>query len=570
MAQSIDDMAYSLKMSTEGGRRAEINERTKVQLDFNKKIEAQFQQEYGNKDPRVENMHNMVTLEEQLLKTASGMSEVELKTNQALYDRYLIVAKNAEVAKLARNEADQAYSQMAEHGHAEITAKYVNDFGTEKDLAGDADKLKEYKDREKQQHKSYNNILSNLRKTVEREVEISRGDYANEAARKSANTRNANKRNKLMGEAESLGVTLETSEEYVQRYRQYLSLRERAAKLTEEERKEYQLLYEVTESPETRAIHQQRYNELKAREQELTADERADLERLAPLYEEVAVKKMSFGEAAVKAGQMLSAATAAANALKGIVDTINNEDLTIGEKILSVSSSVGMLIPQIMMLTSSYAALAGGAGKAALTEALFNTSVALGGTVAEGTTAANISLAGSVSLLGRTIMTALPQLALLALGIAAIVSVVYLVVKAFEKWKASTPEGKLDALTKKSEEAADAARNIVGAYEDLNSELDELKNKQDALKGLEKGTTEYRLAVAKLNQQMIDLLDKYDLWSQAEVKMANDGSGLLEVTNFESLMAAELEKRAYATEIANENTIASNLAREKQRTLNES
>ena len=115
--------------------------------------------------------------------------------------------------------------------------------------------------------------------------------------------------------------------------------------------------------------------------------------------------------------------------------------------------------------------------------------------------------------------------------IGAAVAAFVLFKKTLEYFHSKTPEGQLEKLQEKTDACAKAAKDAANAYDELASAIDSLRSQEDALDGLTKGTAEYSAAVAKLNQDLIDLLVKYDLLGDSKFQLttSSEHPGLYEI-----------------------------------------
>lgn len=113
---------------------------------------------------------------------------------------------------------------------------------------------------------------------------------------------------------------------------------------------------------------------------------------------------------------------------------------------------------------------------------------------------------------GTLLATMWPILvATLAIAAAAVVliGIVMLLVGAFKKAKANSPEGKLEAAKTAAEAAAEAADKAKEAYDGLADSFDSLSDKYTALEELTEGSREWRDVVKEINDEVLNLIDQY-------------------------------------------------------------
>ena len=95
------------------------------------------------------------------------------------------------------------------------------------------------------------------------------------------------------------------------------------------------------------------------------------------------------------------------------------------------------------------------------------------------------------------------------IAIAAIAAVIWVFKKLGEAIYNATPEGKLEAAQKATEDAAAAADNATNSYENLKNAFEDLGNATNTLEGLTRGTQEWRTAVLDINSAVLDLVNTY-------------------------------------------------------------
>lgn len=110
---------------------------------------------------------------------------------------------------------------------------------------------------------------------------------------------------------------------------------------------------------------------------------------------------------------------------------------------------------------------------------------------------------------GASALGLLKSLGMFAANIAvfiAIAAAVYAIGKAIYD---NTTAGKLKQAKEDTQKAGEAAEEAAARYNELNSALESIGDKTSTLDSLTKGTTEWKEAVVELNQQILDLVDKY-------------------------------------------------------------
>ena len=93
----------------------------------------------------------------------------------------------------------------------------------------------------------------------------------------------------------------------------------------------------------------------------------------------------------------------------------------------------------------------------------------------------------------------------LALLFAAIAAVVYVIKRLVD----NSPAKQLERAAEASAEAAEKAKETKKSYDDLISSWKDLSDQEDALNGLVKGTDEWNEALQKINDTVLDLVEKF-------------------------------------------------------------
>lgn len=125
-------------------------------------------------------------------------------------------------------------------------------------------------------------------------------------------------------------------------------------------------------------------------------------------------------------------------------------------------------------------------------------------------TIANWALQASMGAILLVIIAIIAAIALLVIGIMAII-------KAVKKNKENSPEERLKKDKKALEDATEAANAAADSYKNLSDSVDKLKDGYKNLDTLTRGTKEWEKAVDEVNDQVMDLIEKYpELADQVE------------------------------------------------------
>ena len=186
--------------------------------------------------------------------------------------------------------------------------------------------------------------------------------------------------------------------------------------------------------------------------------------------------------------QGLSTLTGLLTSISGIVKTLNNEDLTIGEKAEQIISvligNLPLLLMNLKSLKGLLPAIAGATNKAA---------IAMG---AEGVTAA--------SGFGASLMGVIKVAGPYALAIGAIVGAIYLLVKA-----SKAEQEEIDKLKEAATALSEKSKEVKSNIESINNDFDKYKSALSTLESCTEKTQEWDSALKEVNTSALAILDKY-------------------------------------------------------------
>lgn len=243
------------------------------------------------------------------------------------------------------------------------------------------------------------------------------------------------------------------------------------------------------------------------------------------MIDNLAVQEAASGIADL-AGGLLSLVSAW-QMVSNLDDIWNNEDLELGEKMGQIFTnllmSTSMLAMGVMELSNGFKSLgASGVIQKAATGMM-------GLTGAEtAATAANMGLRTALATLLPPVLAIVAVLGALAIGV-----------------KALTDAYNKDAIA--AEKAVEDAKAAKQVYQDLNTEVTNLKNNisnyqeaRDALSDLKEGTEEWKKAVQDTNTEVLNLLDTYPELAQY-VTRSNEGVLSISQAGLDALVEAKEE-----------------------------
>lgn len=157
----------------------------------------------------------------------------------------------------------------------------------------------------------------------------------------------------------------------------------------------------------------------------------------------------------------------------------------------------------------------------------------------------------------NTIATKIMNLSLAAtvgwlIAIAAAAAIVVVGLIALVKWsKTQTLEYKMEKAAEATEKAKEAANNAKQAYDDLNSSIEEIGTKEKELENLTYGTLEWQRALLEVNQQVMDLIDKFpEMRNQLLNELQVNAEGKLTLTTKGYEMMQEKALNQYKNALA--------------------
>ena len=256
----------------------------------------------------------------------------------------------------------------------------------------------------------------------------------------------------------------------------------------------------------------------------------------------------SFGAAdgLVAVGEAASASLMIFNTFKGVFDTWRDADLSVGDKLITTLTSLATILPMVTMAFNKNT-LSQMAGLSAfiLTKAGFDS-----------TTASAIAAGNATATFGTAMTAVLGPIAAVIAVIAGLVIAIDLLIKWYNK-DAIAAERAAEAAKKQKE----ALNETKQAYDELKSTIEDYKGAEDALSKLTEGTEEWHEAVNKVNETVLELLDKYPELAQyidnvdGKLSIQKEGLEVIQKLQWERVQAAQRSSyMAEANALNKENT----------------
>lgn len=218
--------------------------------------------------------------------------------------------------------------------------------------------------------------------------------------------------------------------------------------------------------------------------------------------------------------QKASAVAMAVSSLKGLFDTWNNEDMSIGDKLIATFTTLGMVIPMVTTVLSgnTMAQIANTIAIKAANIAGLETTVNKAGEVIA-IKAATVAKKGETKSVWANVAAKIAELAVstpllvvtlaIIAAIAALVAIVLIVVAAFKAWQNASPEGQLKALEERAQKSEEAFQRVADAVNETREAIKQLQSAYTTIENLTKGTAEWYKAVSDVNYEVTQLLEKY-------------------------------------------------------------
>lgn len=226
------------------------------------------------------------------------------------------------------------------------------------------------------------------------------------------------------------------------------------------------------------------------------------------------LRVLDFGEAITQAAGLISSMTMVISSLVGLFQTLADPELDPSEKITTVLTTLGFMLP---MIVSTITSLNGSLG---LT--LVASLSAAGGVTVANTKIKELGFdAFKTNIVLKGLFITLAKFAIYAAAIGIVVGAVVTLAKAADNARNSAANF--------AASAAQGAKDAAEAYNEATSAFNELKNSiasyEDALNGLQKltqGTNEYKQALFDANEQALALVQNH-----AGLKYYIDSNGLI-------------------------------------------
>ena len=264
--------------------------------------------------------------------------------------------------------------------------------------------------------------------------------------------------------------------------------------------------------------------------------------KLQKSMQDTTITTLNFGQAMQQGAMMISTLTMVGTSLVGVFKTLGDETISTGDKITTVLTTLGFMLPMVIGLfneqskallrtVGAYFLTAGGADEATLKIYRSGDAAQISGIKAQ---IASKQWGGFFKTMGK--------FALWAVAIAAVVTVVYALAKAADSARNSASNFAASAA-QGAKDAAEAYSQATSAFNELKQSIADYQEAMTGLQKLTKGTEEYTEALFNANEKALELIS-----TNKNLQYHVDTNGLI-VIDSDSLAEAQstaLKNRASA------------------------
>ena len=265
---------------------------------------------------------------------------------------------------------------------------------------------------------------------------------------------------------------------------------------------------------------------------------------------------IGFGQKIQAASNFIMSASMAINAFKGMLNVLDNEEMSVGDKLISIFSSLAMVIPMVTaaLQAENVARLMGVSIKT--TEGAI-TSANTKNKLINATATLVQKVAGDG--LNATMAVTIAMYALLAIGIIAVVGAITLIVKAIKDQQAAWNKDAIAAekANKALRSQTEIVNELKSAYDGLKRSIESYTETQTKIDAMIEGTKEWKEAVLDSNKAISDLIAQYPELSKyvnsinGRLQISQEGLDLVQDKEYRALQAgyaAQYSAQAYANE----------------------
>lgn len=530
LAQSISNMAYSIKMmfpSQQAKAQTEKSATIKEFADIMASSEGSANSTVGQTASQV--YTEKLNLQEKMISNANRMSEAEKQQIQILMDQLSIqekqtieAAKQVDIAKNKKSDAaSKIYMNAAQRDmnagqpfNARAAANSMANVATSsKSLNSVSNILKTLNKESDQFDQQLHEITQTMQNMANQNIGVDLSDDLTTLKELLDVLRNTDT------ESEDWVVTLQQIQGLFGAINQEVI--ENTATETNSE------IDEVNEYSQAVIAADNAVDRLKQSQDDLSTSNT----KVGQSIDQAQGKIKTWADSLVSFANGALSIVSALQMVGGIVDTLENPDMSTWEKVLSIGSSILMMTT---MLVPTFTALTGAFG---------------------GTGAAAVGATGPIAGFGAALNTALGPIGWVTLALTALVAVFAVIVTSLDT-VSEKAQKKFNQMAEDAQHATDALNEAENSYNNLQDTINSYNEARDNIDSLTQGTEEFKNAVLEANDAARELIELYGIASRY-----NANTGLIEIDT------AELDKAIELEQIKLENARIASIAAQSNKTM---
>lgn len=527
MAQSLTDVAYSMKMMTASGREEIKNKKLKYIDEASKYTQLK---EYSPEDEkaRATVLKHQLELQHELIENAERMSEIELETNKKLLDRQKILGDLKVKAAEELELKEQKSSETTFDSRVALIKKDQKNYNSNWKIPLDTQiektqqKFIKLQDELNKEITLKTSLPAELKKMKEAGVPVS------EILKKIKDSANQIDNKGLKGFANALSKTALEGEEFDK------TLMKLMASIDDSFDNTVALIRDLgLTDAQTQQLVDSMWDRIEA---QLKLNEISE-EEAQRQKETLNILKNSKGAQKDWTDDLVSTANATMSLISAFQilgstwETISNPNTSDWEKLQSILMGLSSAIPMLSMALSKQNR-----------QAILNTATSLSQALGLKTlTSATIAATGATAGLGAALITvAVPLVAIIGLF-----GSFYLVAKAFYNG-INASNIALEQSQKELQSTNEILNDTKQKYEEICNAINKYEESVDSLSKITKGTEEWNKAVTSLNEEVIELINNYSGLSKfvtnedGLLKISNEGLDWLENEQFNKVKSAQI------------------------------
>lgn len=497
IAQGITSMTNGIKMMTAAGREQAQQQKAQFMKDS---ADAMRGMSDGSNEGnmRATMMEDQLRLQTSMIENSERMSAEEQQINQMLLDRQRILSDNAIAAAKELDATQERRSDANFNARVELAQEARGWAGGDLEV-----QKKNLSDFTKQFNKIQTKLKQGITARVNLEdlrklpVEGEKGKQVIDKIKQAVDKIDDAEIKEIVSSLDTMELNAENVEDAIAA----LTIRLREMQSTSEasmmdENNEWMLSEDAVHGLSA-AYEDEAAAALRARYAEEQANEARD--NAANSINNATGAQQTWADQMVAGANVVMSLMSALQAVSGIIDVATNPDMSGWEKFLSIGSSLAMMFVMLAPLLQ-------GTNLQFLATAAASIGAAVG---MKAESVAALEASAATGTLSASLWTLLWPIGLVMAAIAALIGIFALFNSIAKANAAASLEGQLKATE-------EASKNLATSLSEVNDEADKLQSVFDGytsvvetLRKCQKGTDEWKKALADVNQYVMDLLDKY-------------------------------------------------------------